>query len=238
VECGPGVSQSGQTRTYNYDGLERLTSESNPENGTVNYFWDTCPNSPWRTPGDLCAKEDNAKIYTDYGYDSVHRLVGFDASVSNSCTGFYYDSETTPAGVTVNNSEGRMVEAYTNSACNGRGSLVNEEWFSYSPRGDITDVYESTPNSGGYYHVNESYYVNGLPQVLNFYNSAATLIMPTITYVPEGEGRVGSTSVSSGQNPLSSASYRVFSSRASLAFGSGDGDSFTPDPLHRSHDPI
>jgi YD repeat-containing protein len=35
------VSQSGQTRTYQYDGMRRLISEANPESGTTTYTYDT-----------------------------------------------------------------------------------------------------------------------------------------------------------------------------------------------------
>jgi YD repeat-containing protein len=37
------VSQSGQTRTFIYDSLNRLYQATNPENGTVTYAYDPNP---------------------------------------------------------------------------------------------------------------------------------------------------------------------------------------------------
>ena len=219
-------AQSGtvQTRTHAYDGLGRLTSESNPENGLVRYFWDTCPDYTWTTPGDLCEKKDNAGTIINYGYDSLHRLAGFAANTSTNCTGFVYDARPPPPGVTVQNTQGRLVETYTNNTCNGHSGLVTDEWFSYSPRGEITDVYQSTPNSGGYYHVSAGYWASGLPHTLS------GIGLPTITYVPDGEGRVSTVSATSGQNPVTGTSYNSFSEPTGVTFGSADSHSFGYNP--------
>ena len=76
--------------------------------------------------------------------------------------------------------------------------------------------------SGGYYHASASYYANGLVDAL------AGVGLPSITYTPDGEGRI--LKVSGGtQNPVSSTSYSVFGSPTAVTFGSGDSDAFTPD---------
>jgi RHS repeat-associated protein len=73
-----------------------------------------------------------------------------------------------------------------------------------------------------------------LPNVLNFYNSAGTQMIPTITYSADGEGRVGSTSVSGGQNPLASASYKPgYGLPTNLSLGLGDSDAFGYDVMGR-----
>jgi RHS repeat-associated protein len=89
----------------------------------------------------------------------------------------------------------------------------------------VSDVYESTPNSGGYYHVNQTYWANG---VLNQLSGLSAL--PTITYGVDGEGRIYSATASSGQNPLSSTTYNVASLPTQVNLGSSDSDSFTYDP--------
>jgi len=53
------VAQGAQTRTYVYDELGRLTSETNPESGTTTYYYDswnasgTCTVNSRSSYGDL-----------------------------------------------------------------------------------------------------------------------------------------------------------------------------------------
>ncbi|MGA8030412.1 MAG: hypothetical protein WB992_24995 [Bryobacteraceae bacterium] len=115
-----------------------------------------------------------------------------------------------------------MAEAYTGPS-SGR---ITDLGFSYSSRGEVTDTYEATPNSGGYYHVTATYWPNGLLNVLTP-NQAG---LPNWTYTPEGEGRISSVSASSGQNPVSSTTYSGFGLAATINYGSLDSDGYTYDP--------
>jgi RHS repeat-associated protein len=222
-------SQSGstqtQTRVYLYDLLGRLVQETNPETGTTQYFWDATPTAcagGYTTTGDLGAKQDNAGVYTCYGYDALHRLQGFSHATGHNCTGFIYDSATPPTGVTVQDTKGRMVEAYTNNNCDGGGSLVTDEWFSYSPRGEVTDIYTKTPNSAGYYHVTKTYWENGTVKSLGGLPG-----VPTISYGVDGEGRWNS--VSAGSTLVTSTSYNPDGQVNTITFPSGDSDSYLYD---------
>jgi hypothetical protein len=98
-----------------------------------------------------------------YVHDGLHRVtdVGNSSQTTmNACKRFRYDNtggalgRTAPG--TVLNTLGRLEEVETDS-----GSTVTDEWFSYSARGELTDVYESTPHSGGYYHTTSSYWPTG-----------------------------------------------------------------------------
>ena len=241
-----GVTQNAQsttqqTRTYGYDMLGRLASEANPESGTTTYYWDaaapSCGGGAYATPGDLGAKKDNAGVYTCYGYDALHRIGGFGPNSNTNCTGFQYDSYPPPKGVTVQNPLGRMVEAYTNSTCNGHANVVTDKWFSYSPRGEVTDIYSSTPNSGGYYHITKSYWPHGALQSL-----AGLPGVPTIYYGAsdasglDGEGRVTKVTASSGTSPVTAVTYtnsgtsEPIGSLTQVTFGSNDFDNFSYDP--------
>jgi RHS repeat-associated protein len=240
-----GVTQNAQsttqqTRTYLYDMLGRLASEGNPENGTTTYYWDaaapSCGGGAYPTPGDLGTKKDNAGVYTCYGYDGLHRLLGFAPNSNTNCTGFVYDTATPPNGVNVSNTKGRLINAYTNTACNGRTSLVTDRWLGYSPRGEVTDIYSSTPNSGGYYHVTKSYWPHGALQSLGGLPG-----VPTIYYGAsdasglDGEGRVTKVTASSGTNPVSGVTYtnsgatQPIGSITQVTYGSSDSDNFSYD---------
>jgi RHS repeat-associated protein len=241
-------SGSSQTRSYTYDGLGRMTSETNPETGTTAYVYDYDPtgNCNWPSasyygtiftgnyPGDLVKKTDSVGNTICNQYDSLHRLTGTITpygsyycarGAGSPCTSpdkyFVYDSATVN-GVAMSNAKGRLAEAYT---CAGAcSSKITDIGLSYTVLGQVNDVYESTPHSSGYYHVTEGFWANGALQQLS--NLAG---LPTLTYAVDGEGRVYSVSASSGQNPLTSTSYNVASLPNQVNLGSSDSDSYTFD---------
>src|SRR5260370_42399470 len=71
-----------------------------------------------------------------------------------------------PAGVSISNPLGHMVEAETDNCAWPVTAPITDEWFSYSVRGEVTDVYQSTAYSGGYYDVKQSYWEDGAPKQL------------------------------------------------------------------------
>ena len=223
---------SQQTRTYAYDDLGRMTSEANPESGTTTYTYDsdtTCGTYK----GDLVKKVDAVGNVICYKYDALHRLTSTFVSSgsyasSTSYKYFVYDTATVN-GVAMANAKTRMAEAYTcTSSCT---SKITDIGFSYTVRGETSDVYESTPNSGGYYHTSATYWANGALDVLTAkYGSTGITGLPTFTYAPDGEGRISTVSASSGQNPVTATAYSVASLPTQVTFGSSDSDSFTYDP--------
>ena len=153
-------SSSHQTRTYQYDPLSRLTSEATPEtNGSAyTYVYDT-DTTCGTSQGDRVKRTDPVGNVTCYAYDKFHRVteVTYPSGPYSGVTPekhFVYD-QATVNGVSMDNVARRLAEAYTGQ------SKTTDLGFSYSPRGEVTDVYQSTPNSGGYYHVSASYWPNG-----------------------------------------------------------------------------
>ena len=230
------VQSSSQTRSYTYDGLGRMTSETNPESGTVTYQYDTSSICWGGSNGDLTVRTDNAGNVTCFNYDKLHRLTDTASWKNNTwysgngpCKRFRYDTSSNGVispgtGWTLANLAGRLVEAETDICTAWPPTPITDEWFSYTPRGEKSDVYESTPHSSGYYHVTESFWANGvLHQLSNLVG------LPTLTYGVDGEGRVYSVSASSGQNPLTSTSYNVASLPLQVNLGSSDSDSYTFD---------
>ena len=77
----PGGIGGPQTRTYAYDDLSRLTSETNPESGTTAYAYDT--NSTCGTNnGDLIERIDANGNTACEAHDGLHRLT----STTYSCS--------------------------------------------------------------------------------------------------------------------------------------------------------
>jgi RHS repeat-associated protein len=236
---GMTVHQGAQTRTFIYDGVGRLTQEVNPESGTTNYTYDykdasSCHGWASSSPGDLVSKVDQAGVRTCYYYDTLHRLtdVGTDNyGYTNSCRRFRYDNTNGVNGSiapgTILNPVGRLVEAETDT-CGNSPSIITDEWFSYSPRGETTDVWESTPNSGQYYHTWASYWAN---RTLGSLSSNLSSV-PNQTYGVDPEGRLSSVTNNGVQNPVTStvyttASYPSTGASVTVTYGSGDTDVFS-----------
>ena len=131
-------------------------------------------------------------------YDALHRVTDIgnnSQSASNPCQRFRYDNSkgykgSIPTGITVSNYWGRMVEAATDN-CGGTGDpVLSDEWFSYDSRGQATDYWQSSTNSGGWYHVTQSYAANGNRVGLQgFLNNGSALTHGLSYDTNEGEGR-------------------------------------------------
>jgi len=205
--------------------LSRLTSETNPEPGTTNYTYDTDTTCGTYT-GDLVKKVDAVGNVTCAAYDALHRrtAITYPSGTYAPATPakyFVYDAATVNA-VAMANAKGRLAEAYTVTCptC----AKTTDVGISYTGRGEVSDVYESTPHSSGYYHVNATYWAHG---ALNQLSGLAGL--PTLTYGVDGEGRPNSVSAATGQNPVSSTTYNVASQPTQVNLGSSDSDSFSYD---------
>jgi RHS repeat-associated protein len=226
-----------QTRSYSYDYLGRMTSEANPENGTVAYTYDLAGSCAAHA-GSLTQKVNNTGNTTCYYYDALNRMTK-EGSSGPVCRWFNYDTSVTPpSGVSVSNTKTRMEEAYTDNCA---GSVITNEWFSYSPRGELTDVYESTPHSGGYYHTAVAYWPSGALETLSGIPSVPTLNYGASGPGLDGEGRYTQVSASSPPNPVTSVSYSTSStvntlgSLIGITYGSGDSDAFAYDPNTGRH---
>jgi RHS repeat-associated protein len=231
---------SQQTRSYVFDSLSRLTSETNAESGTTSYYYDVAPAAPGLTcvygaggglpgntgnyPGDLAKKYDANGNTTCFSYDALHRATGVTYGGPNAASNkyFVYDSATVN-GAVMQNTKGRLAEAMTCPPGQLCGTIT-DVGFSYTARGEVSDLYESTPHSGGYYHLNQTYWPHGLSNQLSGLPG-----VPTISYGVDGEGRASAVSASAGQNPVTSVSYNNASLPTQVNFGSGDNDIFAYD---------
>jgi RHS repeat-associated protein len=229
-----GVTQNAQgtaqTRSYSYDLLSRLTSETNPESGTTAYSWDSATGTSCTatSSGDMIKRVDANGNWTCYNYDALHRVTDVgnnNQSASNPCKRFRYDNtsgwpgSTMPSGIV--NTLGRLREAATD-ACSTSDPIITDEWFSYTARGEVSDVYESTPHSGGYYHTTATYWANGAPNQLTAPGGYG------VSYNLDGEGRVYSTPPSVGI--LNATTYNAASQPTQITYASLDSDTFTYDP--------
>src|SRR5581483_6778424 len=241
------VTQGGQTRTYSYDGLGRATLVFNPEVGTTQYVYDSNPdNHNVDSPGDLVQVISNAGVKTNFVYDDLHRLTdaglqpwGFYSGTANPvCRRFRYDTQSAPdPGVTVANTLGRMELGQTDDcgkAGNGQWNMITREWFSYDNNGRMTDVYESTPHSGGFYHSSVVYAPNGAVTSLSPGIGGGQVTLPW-QYGLDGEGRPYSVGNPVGgiASLVASTTYNVDGTVATVTMANGDTDAYLYDGLSR-----
>jgi RHS repeat-associated protein len=226
-----GAPGSPQGRSFTYDGLGRMLSETNPESGTRTYQWDSANGCGGPDmPGDMVVRRDAAGNVTCNSYDALHRLTqSYSSGPAAGVTpfrGFDYDTGTVN-GQTMLNAKGRLTIAYN---CFSSCSIVPSVLlFSYSPRGEVTDTWEQTENSGGYYHASQNYWENGAPKQLSNLPG-----LPAITYGGlDGQGRVRQVTASYGQNPVTGVTYDTSGTTQPLGavtqvnFGSLDFDQFS-----------
>jgi RHS repeat-associated protein len=131
-----------------------------------------------------------------------------------------YDSAVVD-GQTMQYAKGHLANAYTGNS----NSRTTDLGFSYNARGDSSDVYEATPNSSGYYHLNQTYWANEVPDQLSGLSG-----LPTLVNALDGEGRVSQVTATEGMNPVTAVTYNSASLATRISLGSGDSDSFGYDP--------
>ena len=137
------VSYRAQTRQYQYDGLSRLTSETNPESGTTSYSYDLAGQQ-----GDLYQRTRPAPnqnqgntATTTYSFDLLHRLTGKSYTGGNSTptVTLKYDVADSTWSVTQSNILGQLSSAWV-------GNTVSSA-FSYDKMGRPLNQWQCTPNT-------------------------------------------------------------------------------------------
>jgi len=140
------VNYTGQSRTYLFDGLNRLTSETNPETGTTTpttYSYDVV------TQGDLYQRvklapnqTGSATTTTTYTFDALHRLTGvsYSGGYPTPSATFTYDVNDPTWNVSgLTNLKGHLVSAWV-------GSNIST-LFDYDQMGRTVDVWQCTPHT-------------------------------------------------------------------------------------------
>ena len=214
-----------QESVETYDGFGRQLSDSRPET-TLFFVWDTdssgtCPSSA----GDIVRINDMNGNTICYSYDYEHRLLSRTYpsgpnSASTPAKYFVYDTSSTFTCPTGANQKGRLAEMYTGSS----SSKTTDEGYCYSARGDLTDVFETTPHSGGYFHTTASYWedgsiktLGGIPGITGSFTYTPNYVWTNTVTGPSSASLVKSVTSSFGVSP------------SVVTYGSNDTDTFNQD---------
>ncbi|MGD0220659.1 MAG: RHS repeat-associated core domain-containing protein [Acidimicrobiales bacterium] len=157
------VSQGGQTRTFSYDSLSRVTSATYPESGLTSYTYPTSSGSGICSgdPSSPCTRTDARGVTTTYAYnDPLNRPTSKTYSDGSTPTAnFFYDETTVTLGSWtspgLNYPNGRLTHTTTMSGSTLQTATVQD----YDKMGRTQDYWQCTPyNCGassifhGYYH--------------------------------------------------------------------------------------
>jgi RHS repeat-associated protein len=209
----------------------------------------TCSGS---SPGDLIKSVDNAQNVTCFTYDLLHRqlsskVVSGPYSGVTPQTTWVYDAATynqtipTQQTIPMQNVTGTVAEAYTSTPLTGASKLT-DIYFSATPvasgamaGGVLSQMWESTPHSGGYFLTQDTYYPNGVVGAISASLGGSSIGIPNLTFGLDPEGRP--YSAMDGTNNLTTATaYNAASLPTSITYGNAstglanDVDSFTYDP--------
>lgn len=136
------MQNGGRQRTFVYDAMSRLTSETNPESGTVTYGYNSngdlitrtapAPNQTGSATVITCFGTLNGTSCDGSGYDLLHRPTKKSYSDGTTPSAFFSWDGTGRWGVTQTNTTGRLGEEWTGTPCCASGGA---EIFSYDAMG-------------------------------------------------------------------------------------------------------
>jgi RHS repeat-associated protein len=236
VQTKQNAQATAQTRTTQYDGLGRVTSETIPEwsagtgvAGTMNYIYDSDSGCNSSSTGDLIKTVDNSSNLTCRTYDSRHRVLNVSVP-SGPYSGvtpnmYYVYDAATYDGTAMRNAAGNLAEAYTMSGSTLMSDLFFSRSFSTSGAtsgGAIMQLWEKTPNSSGYYQTTDTSFPNGALGLRH-----TNYGVPDVSYGIDGEGRPKTaTDTTNNYNLVTGASFNTAGTATSISYGNGDSDSF------------
>jgi len=197
-----GVTQGSQTRSFSYDSLSRLTTATNPESGTINYYYTTSGGS--LCAGDLsavCRRTDARSITTTYSYDALNRLTFASHSDGTPSADYTYDACSFCSAPT-NNGLGRLV--HVSNDVNAAST------YSFDVMGRIVEKAGCVP-------VNCSDTAFPTTATYNLLGAVTALTYPsgrTITYTYDNAGRA--TSAVDTANSINYATNALYAADGSL----------------------
>ena len=96
------VVQGVQVRSFTYDDLGRLLTETHPETSTTSYSYDA--------NGNILSRTDARGIVTTFTYDELNRVTQKSYSDGTPSVSYYYDSQPSGSPIATINPIGRLTK--------------------------------------------------------------------------------------------------------------------------------
>jgi len=201
------VVQGSQTRSYTYDGLGRVASETTPEAGTVSVSYTNSSGGLCSgNPVTLCRRTDARGITQTNTYDGLNRLTSTSFSDGQTATMQYFYDQTSYNGLSITNGKG-----HATGMSDGSGTSA----FSYDILGQI--VAENHTINGNTKSMSYYYNLDGSPEYIT-YPSGRTVVYE----YSNAQRPISAIDASTGVSYASSAHYapQGFLSFVNLGFTS------------------
>jgi RHS repeat-associated protein len=233
------VAQGAQSRTYAYDSVSRMTSETTPEAGTVSYTYNADSLLATRVRPAANQTSPSVTWTTTYNYDELHRLrstsyVSSDPTnnpVNTPTANFNYDTDPN-WGVPATNIVGRLTEAYTMPYVGGA------EIFGYDNMGRVvmnhqwTPVATQPPNAPQF---NLDYTYDLIGDMTSYTNGAGVQFTNSYNIAGRLTGIASSLTDTNHPSPLlSNVSYSPTFITSTLGNGIVENTAFSPGGLLQS----
>ena len=211
------VTQGAETRTYNYDGIGRITSSITPEGGTVCFgtvSGGACQNNGYDSWNNLTTRTDARGVVTSYSYDSLNRPYQVTYNVGSTGISSPGTVTYTFGTTSTSNNNGRLVSIF-----DGSGS----ESYSYDILGRVTQL--SKVINGTTYPI--SYVYNLADELTQITYPSGRVVAQSVDAIGRlcAIGASGST-CSSGTTYASSFAYNTAQELKGFNYGNGVSASF------------
>lgn len=209
------VSATGQTRTYTYDDLSRLTSVATPETllnsiqHSTTYSYTNNGSLCSGNPDSVCVRTDPRGVTATYLYDALNRITSVAYSDGTSTVTYCYDGNNSPC------ISGGYSSTYGKTRRTAMSDGSGSTGWSYNPTGRI--VAEKRTIAGVTKTISYSYNLDG---------SIASITYPTgrgVFYNVGGAERPLSVTDSNGTQYAVSASYSPSGALLSAIYGQVSG---------------
>ena len=186
------IVQGIQTRSFTYDDLGRMLSETHPESGTTIYSYDANSN--------LVGKTDARGISAFYTYDELNRVTQKYYSDATPSASYYYDSAPPDSPISILNPVGRLTRVTTTAS-----GVTASSYYSYCSCSSV-DQEETVITDG----TTKSYITS---YTHNYLGGVTSITYPNgkvVSYTRDSVGRETKVSTTvAGQNVdiIRSASY-------------------------------
>ena len=186
------ITQGVQTRSFTYDALGRLKSETHPENGTTTYTYDANSN--------LLTRTDARGITTTNEYDDLNRVTLRYYSDGTPSVSYFYDSHPAGSPIVIRNAVGRLTRVTTTTS-----GVVVTNYYGYCNCSAVeTESTVITDGTTKTYTTSYGYDYLGQLTTISYPNGKI------VTYTRDDKGReikVSSTVLGQPADYVSSAEY-------------------------------